>query len=268
LADRQSVIAGLVACGVYRSQFETSISNGGLTAFAGGDRDRWEERLFGGAYHRPAVPPRERPKYGGLNLMGYADGACPRFGSCHLRLRARVLSRCTFCLGDSHTGPAVVGTIDVLEPILAASAECIPPPQGELGRALDDYVEAQIHGDIRLADDVEAVVCDPSFGGSGVETGVRQLQDRFGIAVEWHAGFALPAHEVPPHFRGPAVATLAGLVKERFGDPIDAARIGAAAASVVQDPGDWRSWAEPEVCLQQLKQLWHVLVRYGRTSAA
>jgi hypothetical protein len=36
--------------GVYRSQFETGTSNGGLTAFPGGDRWRWESRIFGGAY--------------------------------------------------------------------------------------------------------------------------------------------------------------------------------------------------------------------------
>ena len=36
--------------GVYRSQFETGTSNGGLTAHPGGDRWRWESRIFGGAY--------------------------------------------------------------------------------------------------------------------------------------------------------------------------------------------------------------------------
>jgi hypothetical protein len=42
--------------GVYRSQFETWTSNGGLTAFPGGDRRRWESRIFGGAYDdRPAT---------------------------------------------------------------------------------------------------------------------------------------------------------------------------------------------------------------------
>jgi hypothetical protein len=33
------------------------------------------------------------------------------------------------------------------------------------GRALDDYVEAQVHANIDLATDVEAVVVDPSFRG-------------------------------------------------------------------------------------------------------
>ena len=36
--------------GVYRSQFETGMSNGGLTAYPGGDRWRWESRIFAAAY--------------------------------------------------------------------------------------------------------------------------------------------------------------------------------------------------------------------------
>lgn len=62
LADGRSVAEALYADGVYRSQFETSISSGGLTAYRGGDRDVWERALFA--------------------------GACPGFGSCHVRLRS------------------------------------------------------------------------------------------------------------------------------------------------------------------------------------
>ncbi len=44
----RSVAAALYDDGIYRSQFESKISNGGLTAFPGGDRDKWEAALFGG----------------------------------------------------------------------------------------------------------------------------------------------------------------------------------------------------------------------------
>jgi hypothetical protein len=44
-----TVAEALLEDGRYRSQFETGLSSG-LTAFAGGARDRWEETLFGGAY--------------------------------------------------------------------------------------------------------------------------------------------------------------------------------------------------------------------------
>jgi Protein of unknown function (DUF3626) len=46
---------------VYRSQFETGISNGGL----GGDRDAWERALFGGAYQAPGVRPASAPSTAG-----------------------------------------------------------------------------------------------------------------------------------------------------------------------------------------------------------
>jgi hypothetical protein len=83
LADGRRVDEALLEEGVYRSQFETRISGGGQTAHPGGDRDRWERELFGGAYD--GAPAAERPRYGGLNLLRNRNGACPGFGSCHLR---------------------------------------------------------------------------------------------------------------------------------------------------------------------------------------
>jgi hypothetical protein len=41
------ILQVLAAEGVFRSQFETGTSNGRLTAYPGGDRWRWENRIFG-----------------------------------------------------------------------------------------------------------------------------------------------------------------------------------------------------------------------------
>lgn len=60
-----------VADGVYRNQFETGTSNGGLTARPGGARWRWEQRIFGGAYDD--APAGERPRYGALNHRRHPD---------------------------------------------------------------------------------------------------------------------------------------------------------------------------------------------------
>jgi len=49
VSSGESVAEAMLREGVYRSQFETRISNGSRTAFPGGFRDLWEERLFGGA---------------------------------------------------------------------------------------------------------------------------------------------------------------------------------------------------------------------------
>ncbi|WP_243710319.1 DUF3626 domain-containing protein [Micromonospora sp. KC213] len=294
LADGRTVAQALAAEGVYRSQFVTGISNGGLTAYPGGDRDRWEEMLFGGAYQRPGVTFADRPVYGGLNLLDHPDGACARFGSCYLRLRPAVLARTTLCFGDSHRGPTDLGTVDVPEPILAAlltvtagsgvslgvagmdtarlvatlldrREQAVWRP-GAAGRALDDYVEAQIHGGVDLARDVEAIVVDPSFAGTGTGQVLARLARRSGVALLFHGGFVLPVDAVDPDFRGPAIPPLAVRVHAEFagpGEPIDAALIGRAAASVVRDPGRWTDRGSTAETLQHLKQLWHVLVAFG-----
>ncbi|MGB2572134.1 DUF3626 domain-containing protein [Micromonospora citrea] len=294
LAGGRTVAEALADEGVYRSQFVTGISNGGLTAYPGGDRDRWEEQLFGGAYQQPGVRPQERPAYGGLNLLDHPDGACPRFGSCHLRLRPEVLARSTFCFGDSHLGPKHLGTHDVCEPILAALLEATAGTgislgvagmdtgrlaaallsrrereawrPGAAGRALDDYVEAQIHGGIDLARDVQALVVDPSFRGTDTGRVLAGIADRYGVALLFHTGFALPVQDVDPEFRGPDIPPLAARVHAEFARPgelLDAAVIGRAAASVVREPERWADRGPGADTLQHLKMLWHVLVRFG-----
>lgn len=103
-----SVLAQLAESGRYRSQFETGTSNGGLTAHPGGDRERWEQRIFGSAYDE--APAAERPKYGALNHRRRRIGAAPRFGSAHLRLREHALDRATFCFPDSTFEPSHFAT--------------------------------------------------------------------------------------------------------------------------------------------------------------
>src|SRR5690348_16055561 len=79
LVRGEPILAVMAREGVYRSQFETGTSNGGLTAHPGGNRWRWESRMFGGAYDD--AEPALRPKYGALGLHPRPYGAAPRFGS-------------------------------------------------------------------------------------------------------------------------------------------------------------------------------------------
>ena len=241
--------------------------------------------------------PAERPKYGGLNLMGHTDGASPRFGSSYLVLHARVTQRCTLTWGDSHLGPEHVGTVEVLEPLLAALLEGVEatgsalgvsgldvprlldrlstcaaraaedPAGADPGRALDTYIEAQVHGDVDLSTDVEALVVDPSFDGTPTGDRLGELSARYGVPLRRHAGFALPAGEVPADFRGPLMVPLARRVDEagRRGVGLaDAAAIGRAAADLRDAPERWQDLGTPGDCWQLQKQLWHVLVRFGR----
>ncbi|GAA0496946.1 hypothetical protein Ade02nite_54960 [Paractinoplanes deccanensis] len=273
LADGRSVAEHLATDGVYRSQFETGISNGGLTAYPGGDRDRWEHRMFGGAYTGAAG----RPVYGGLNLAGYPDGASPRFGSCHLVLDPAVSARATFSHGDSVTEPRVVGTASTFGAVWQALLDevartgralnlpaddpdawvrALGEPRTAPGRAMDDYVEAQIHGGLTLAGDVTAVVADPSFRGTPVEEHLRAA----GVPLRWAPGFRLPASSFPADLRGPQVPPLAAAVAARYGrDVLDAELVGRAA----REPRTWSSFGSPADVLQLLKYVWHILVLKG-----
>lgn len=298
----------LLHSGGYLTQYQTGISAGGLTAHPGGDRHRWEIALFGAGYAAiSGSAPDLRPRYGGLNLAGYADGACPRFGSCVLVLRPEVMRRCTFSVGDSYVTPDDTGTADAPLGLLAGLLEVAartgrvlnlpdgtvaglidevmafrqdptpeatggvpagdgePAPGRRLGRALDDYVEAQIHGPVDLTTDVAGLIVDPSFDDTADGRLLAQIGDRFGFPLLRHPGFALDADQVGPDFRGPAIPAVAQRVQRDAGNGVlTAAAIGRAAVSVVRDPIQWADHADPATTAQHLKQLWHTLVAFGR----
>jgi hypothetical protein len=293
-SDGRTVAEALAADGIYRGQYETGISNGGRTAFPGGDRDQWELNLFGGAYHQGDVPAADRPKYGALNLAGHADGGAPRFGSCHVRLRPHVNTRCTFTFHDSHLDPVDVGTMAAFDCVLAglfeeaAGTEQVlgvagADPAGmlrhlpgqsfdpaALGRSLDDYIEAQVHGVVDLATDAEAIVADPSFRGTRTHEMLEQVVRTCGIALDWHAGFQMLPAEVDEEFRGPQMPSFAKRVCAEYAGPagtFDAEVIGRAAQSVAREPRRWAEWGTRDETLQLVKYMWHTLVVFGVGSA-
>ncbi|MET8090670.1 DUF3626 domain-containing protein [Micromonospora sp. NPDC005220] len=135
-----------------------------------------------------------------------------------------------------------------------------------VGRALDDYVEAQIHGTLDLGRDVEELVVDPSFAGTPTGATLESIARRHGFPLRWDPGFALAVDRVDAEFRGPAIPGLAARLHREFarsGAPVDAALIGRGAVSVVTEPERWADRGPVVETLQHLKQLWHVLVRYG-----
>lgn len=232
------IIRAMATEGGYRTQFETGTSTGGLTAYPGGDRWRWESRMFGGTYdHAPAA---ERPRYGSLNFRRRGVGGSPRFGSAHLRLTAATLDRTTFCYPDSVFSPTTFGVAERASTLVAAARA------GRPGDPLDDYVEAHIHGRVVPERDAEALVLDPCYRGTDVERDAARL----GCPVEWHDGFALDIDTLRrhPEYRGPEHVTLgASLAVDGRLDP---AILGAAARTGRYDD-------------QALKRVWHLLARFG-----
>jgi hypothetical protein len=289
----RTVAEGLLQTGVYMSQFETGLSGGSPSAYPGGERDVWEDRLFGGAYHEPGASPAGRPKYGALAVMDHPDGPAPRFGSCYFLLRPNVSRRSTFTFGSSHEphAPERTGTLEVIGPVMAPllaqleqgsgafgvgdltvaglldqltrglSKSFLDPQTRPLGRALDSFIEAQIHGDIRLGQDVERLVADPAFRDHPVGEILATISTKFEIPLSWHPGFALPAGKVPDVFRGYPVRPLAERIAA--GGVLDPANIGAMANSFALDPEAWRDWASSDDTLTQFRRLWHVIVVNG-----
>jgi hypothetical protein len=232
------LLRAMATDGRYRSPFETGTGNGGLTAHPGGDRWRWESRLFAGAYD--TAPADARPVYGSLNHRHRPTGGSPRFGSAHLRLTAAVLPRTTFCYPDSVFEPVHLGTAEHLDLTDPADADT------DREDPLDDYVEAHVHGGVRFTRDVEALVLDPCYRGSDVETGARLL----GVPVEWHPGFAATVHDIAQHpgYRGPHVVAVAAHIAT--GGVVTPRVIGDAARTGREDD-------------QVLKRVWHCTARFG-----
>ncbi|MEU0597025.1 DUF3626 domain-containing protein [Streptomyces sp. NPDC006393] len=235
------VLQALARDGAYHSQFVTGTSNGGLTAHPGGDRWRWESRIFGGAYDD--APATERPVYGALDFRRQVVGAAPRFGSSHFRLTAAALARATFCYPDSAAEPADFGT--------AAAMPLVALAEADERDALDDYIEAQVHGGVDLARDVEALVLDASYRGTSVEADARNLP----CPLAWHPGYRITVAALRRHadYRGREYADLGARIAEdgRLDPRIigEAARTGRYAA-------------------QDLKMVWHTLARHGAPEGA
>ncbi|WP_159887716.1 DUF3626 domain-containing protein [Paenibacillus puerhi] len=291
LAGKKSVAQALLEQGAYKSQFETQISNGSVSAYPGGARDLWELKLFGGAYQLEGTTNRERPKYGALDVMLHSDGPSPRFGSCYFLLVPQASYRCTYTYGGSQDDPPEKGTYEEVDDILAAVLKDAFFREYALGekelsprkmvdrllfslalpitervkqmpsRNLNHFIETQVHGDITLQDDVEILVADPSFQGTDTGRTLERLCSKYSIELHWHKGFAIQADEVPPDFRGATMPSLAKRIA--IDNLVDARAVGAAVNDLKRNPELWSDRGSYEEVLQELKYMWHVLVRFG-----
>jgi hypothetical protein len=123
------------------------------------------------------------------------------------------------------------------------------------------------HEEGRATTDVEALVIDPAFAGTVTGGQLYALGERYGFAVRENPGFVIATADVPADFRGPQMVPLAARLDARFArvrGEIDAEVVGRAAESLHREPEAWTDWGTPEETLQHLKQMWHVLVAFGR----
>jgi hypothetical protein len=285
------VIDRLLETGIYTNQFITWMSNGGVTAFPGGERDIWEHNIFGGAYHTQDTRSEDRPKYGALNLLNFIDGAAPRFGSCCLGLYPSIVDRCTFSFGDSSTAPNAFGSSNHFTSVLLAILDALiqsgklldalpigideaidamlqgfPLRKPENGREKCRTIETHIHGDVSLLRDVEAIYVDGSFAQSDIQEKLTRMCGKYDIQLHWIPRRHVSIDDIDDSFRGPLMKTLAKRAMEEFafGDnEITAWRIGKFAQFVVREPAKWADFGDSRQMLQYVKQLWHIVANYG-----
>lgn len=239
--DQKPLLSAIAEDGYLKSQFETGTSNGGLTAYHGGDRWVWEHRVFDGAYD--SAPDNLRPKYGALNYKNYEMGASPRFGSSYFQLKPHVRERTTFCYPDSYFEPedfAVSNRLSALIDMAMSSNTDM----------LDDYIEAHVHGVISLNEDVESLVLDPIYRGTSVEKSALEL----GVPINWHKGFELSVEQMSlyPGYRGQEYINLAQKLAQD--GKVNARLLGLAVTEHGYDE-------------QDIKKIWHYLARFGYLSA-
>ena len=285
--NRKLIIENLLKDGLYLGQFQTGTTNGGKTAYAGGDRFLWEERLFSGAY--PDDTPY-RPKYGALNVLNFLDGASARFGSCYFTLKQSALKQCTFAYGDSSTNPETLCTIHSFYGIVSALlgdatdngkflnidncsldkavqilASHDYPPQ-EMGRNLEFCIETHIHGDILLDEDIEALYLDSSFKDTEIHCLADALSLKYHVDLRWIPKRQISVSSIDENFRGPMIKPLAGKIDRLFGSGegvINAALIGKASRTSMTEPGEWSDIGSDMELFQYFKQLWHTTAYFG-----
>ncbi len=165
----------------YRNRFE-------LNNFMCVTRHRMESEMFGGIYD--LLNPSQRVKYGMLNInpnCPTGDEGCSGYGINYFILKPSVKNRCTLTIGDSfgytpnkiynfnnltlllHENKSIIGNIET----------CYSEyKNGRWNTTLPScqYIEAQIHGDIRFDRDIDTIVINK--------------KDKIGLCIEKVEQFA------------------------------------------------------------------------------
>lgn len=156
----------------YRNQFETKKSNG---SYCHKDRNNAEGYMFGNVYKKASG--KKKVKYGLLHhsnskFCGYS------YGKHYIILKSENKWRATFVPYDS-LGPAMrndfeIYTIDQLDQMINDHGI----PYG--------YIEAQIHGDISLYEDVEKIMVNDDFIDMDERNHIKEFSKKSGVPVEFY----------------------------------------------------------------------------------
>jgi len=153
VAGNRPILIQMADEGVYRSQFVTGTSNGGLTAHPGGDRWRWESRIFAGAYDDAA--PDQRPVYGALNYR--SDPISGNAGPIWVPRRER--STGARVDGDGRAEPVPLGS--AAHP---AGSAGLPTAAVSIGSGRDHVIQQCLPPHVADAPDENALHPPPTVG--------------------------------------------------------------------------------------------------------
>lgn len=152
----------------YRNQFETNTSSGVLSKES---RMEWEKNLFGKMYDD--CQGYERVKYGVLNILSQSEGVVSAYsyGDSYLELKNKVKERSSFVLGDSSQKQFQICSFDTPIQLLYYVDDNLL--NEIINKALNNkitnlncryiYIELQIHGPVRLSEDVEWLVVNKKY---------------------------------------------------------------------------------------------------------
>lgn len=287
LPSYKTVIDSLLEDGIYRNQYETNISNGGLFPFKGGLREEWEKKIFGEKYIIEGRKQKDCPKYGALDFKLFSEGPSPRFGSAYLVLDKNILPYCTFTYNDSSDEPKGRGVADKFDVILAELLSEIFTREYFLGkkdiniseffsyikdkinsskptnygRNLNHYIEVQIHCDINLLNYATHLVCDSSFKNTKFEEKIIGLGKKNSLKHSWYPGFQIKIEDIPDNFRGPFSSEFAKIISTS--GYLNSISLADFEKNYFDNEAYWKQEYPDKNLLQELKYLWHILVKFG-----
>jgi hypothetical protein len=134
-----------------------------------------------------------------------------------------------------------------------------------LGRALDEYIEVQIHRTILLERDVKSIAIDESYISTEIEESVNKLSDRYAIEVKYIPYRKIRSADINPEFRGAMIRPLVESISNEIAHDefITPYTLGKAYRHIMKNPSQWRYFGSDEQLFQRLKQLWHVVAYFG-----
>ena len=165
-------LIGVLESNKYMNRFEARGANENDSYYA--YRRAKELSIFNNIYKD--VSPTELCKYGSLSMFCNKTGqaSCRMYGNCYIMLKKDVNDRISFLYGNSSTAHLYIQTIEHFNNLLLFLPDNDTHKLVEMAKESkinqnissnydqSIYVEAQIHGDIIISDDIE-LVYTPTF---------------------------------------------------------------------------------------------------------